>query len=124
MDQVTLEINGNSYKLKFGISCLRILGSMWNIPTLNGVLARVSVLDKLEGGDISFEAMDILEDVVKAAIRTEKTNVIVESDFDGLIDFIIMNQDKISEVFKGLVTSMPVADSGKSKAPKGANKKN
>ena len=118
MDAVILEINGRAYKLQFGLKCVRILGAMWEIPTMQGVLDRLSILDRLIGSaDFELEVLDVLESVIIAAIKADSSNEIVTTDFDTLLDYMFENAEKMTEVFEGLVASMPTPDTkvGKSK---------
>lgn len=114
---VTLKINKSSYSLKFGIGCLRLLGEMWNCKTINEVLAKIAILDGFDVNDIPFEILDVMESVLKAAIFNDKSNVIVESDFDDLMEYVFENPLKIQKALNELALSMPQANQGKKPIP-------
>lgn len=111
MEAVQIKLNARTYNLKFGLKCVRILGKLWGIPTMQGVLNKLSILDKLNNSnDVDLEVLDVLESVVIAAIKSDSTNEIDESDFDLVLDYMYANAVKMTEVFQGLVDSMPVQD--------------
>lgn len=117
MEKVTLIINGNSYSLKFGISCLRLLGKEWNLDSVNSVLSRLAILDTFNASNISFELLDVMVDVIKCAIKCDTSNTIQEEDLQGLEDYLFNNAQSITKVFEGLIESMPKQENGKKPIP-------
>lgn len=117
MENLKLKINKNSYSLKFGIGCLRLLGKEWNLDSVNAVMNRLVILDTLNESDLSFEVLDILVDVIKCAIKCDADNVIDEKDFEGLEDYLFNNVEAIKKIFEGLVESMPKQEKEKKPIP-------
>ena len=112
-------INNNAYKLRFGMACLRMLGKMWQINSLNEVLLRVSIIDRLENEtDVDLQALEVFEDIVKAAIRSEVMNKVDETDLNYLSDWLLTNMDQVKAMFEELISSMPQQEQGKVQAPK------
>lgn len=107
MQVVKVKINKSTYTLSFGISCLRLLGKLWNAKTINEVLNRISVLDSIDPENPSFEFIDVIESIFIAAIRNNEENTIDEKDFVKLDDWIFANPEKLTEVITALIESMP-----------------
>ena len=111
MNSVQIKLNARTYNLKFGLKCVRILGQLWGVPTMQGVLNRLSILDAMtKSSDFDLEGLDVLESVVIAAIKSDSTNDIDEADFDLVLDYMYANAEKMTEVFQSLLDSMPVQD--------------
>jgi hypothetical protein len=118
MPQVILKINEKSFRLVFGLKLFRILGNKWNVPGINEVVAKMTVLDSMSINP-SFEAMDVLEDIIMAAIengpdwREDLTDVDVLGEF--LKDPETLENFKNS-LIESLPQSKPENNEGKPKA--------
>lgn len=118
MPEVILKINKKSFKLEFGFELFRILGRKWDLPGINEVLLRVQILEGLTAMP-SFEQMDVLEDLLKAAIQNGEGP---DVDLSGLkiLEEFLKEPESIESFFESLTESLPQNkpqdDSGKPKA--------
>jgi len=128
MDKATITINNKTFKLKFGLKVFRLLGDFWDLPTFGGVQQKVfSILSSITD-DISFEQLDVINDVIIASIvsNLDNTEDLTRDELDDL--FLSDTQtmmDIIKTVFSSFTESLSQPDtSGKQPAPKrGAKKK-
>jgi len=117
MKKVSVNINNSTYTLSFGISCLRLLGQMWQLNTINEVLEKLSLLDKVDQNNISFEFLDLIEDVFVAGIRNNPENKIVETDLVSIVDYLFENPSIIQEMTFQIYESMPKPKNEKKPMP-------
>lgn len=118
MSEVVLKINEKSFRLVFGLKLLRILGRKWNLPGINEVVARMAVLDTVKD-NLSFDVMDMLEELLIAAIENGPDGNEDLAGLDVLGEF--MKDPEALEKFKNsLIESLPQNkpqdDEGKPKA--------
>lgn len=123
MDQVTIQLNGKTFMLTFGMKVLRLLGKKWNVPGVNGVFAKLAVVENT-ADELAFEQIDIVNDFMLAAIEANESNT--ETITVDELDELILKDTKgytetFQKVFQGFIESMPKPE-GKPKAPK-ANRK-
>lgn len=107
MAVVSLEINKNTYILKFGMGCLINLGKKWNVPTLNETMAKFAVLEKMNGQDLGFEQIEVIIDLIEAAIISNRENKVLAEDLDSIPDVIFTNAEKLQEIVQEFVESLP-----------------
>lgn len=105
MPEVVLKIKEKSFRLVFGLKLFRILGKNWDLPGINEVVAKMAVLDSMSD-NLSFEAMDVLEDIIKAAIENGPDGKEDLSDIDLCGEFL--KSPEALESFKNsLIESLP-----------------
>ncbi|WP_035647328.1 hypothetical protein [Flavobacterium sp. ASV13] len=71
---VSVEIKGNTFKMTFSLKVFRILGKVWNLPSLPEVMQKVALIEQIESGN--FEIYDILYDVLFQSIDCHPDNQI------------------------------------------------
>ncbi|MCG9792481.1 hypothetical protein [Flavobacterium algicola] len=123
MDEIILNIQDKRLKLEFGLSLFRILGKKWNVPGINEVVARMGVLDG-SVDNLSFEQLDVLEDILLAAI--ENGNNDVDLSTIKVIDEFFKNPKALEQLTSSIVSSLPQNKSseGKPKVTKVTKKTN
>jgi hypothetical protein len=121
-----ITLNNQSYSLKFGLGFFRQLGKVYGDTTLNQTLARLSVLDGVKD-DIPYEFMDLIENLVIAAINNGD-NLLSDDDeaIDYILDTIFADPKILQDLIAGIVESMPkqTESQGKIPAPKKNGAKN
>lgn len=105
MDNFQLQLGSKSFKLKFGLKLFRILGTKWNLPGINEVVAKLSVLDNTQT-NLSFEQIDILEDLVCAAIVAGGHDYSELSDVE-VVDEFIKNPGALEQLTLQIINSLP-----------------
>lgn len=119
MDQKSIEINGKSFVLQFGMKVFRLLSEKWNVPGINGIFQKLAVLETITD-DVSFEQMDVINDLIVASIQSnpENTATISNEELDELFLADTPAMMKIIEVvFQEFTKSIPQAKAvGKKKA--------
>lgn len=122
---VSIQIKDKTFKLGFGLKVFKVLGRKWNLPGVNEVLDRLVVLDE-NPEHVSFEKLDLINDVVLALVNASNENevVLTEDDLDN------MSLQELFDVLKQLTPALEEAlktdntseDLGKDQALKGAKK--
>jgi hypothetical protein len=123
MEGLQLKINNKIFKLVFGLKVFRILGAKWNLPGLNEVFARIQCLDSKDK-NLTFEAMDVLEDLLTAGIEAGNNPDYVPGNI-SILDEFFKDPNAIKQLTNALVSSMPrqqVEELGKSKATRKVKK--
>lgn len=119
MNSQTIKINGKSFVLQFGMKVFRLLSEKWNVPGINGIFQKLSVLETITD-DVSFEQMDVINDLIVASIQSnpENTATISNEELDELFLADTPAMMKIIEVvFQEFTKSIPQAKTvGKKKA--------
>lgn len=121
MPEVILKINEKSFRLIFGLKLLRILGSKWDLPGINEVVQKIAVLDTVKG-NLSFAVMDMLEEILIAAIENGPDGKEDLTGMDILGEFMKdpnALQSFTDSLIESLPQNKPQDDSGKPKARKG-----
>ncbi|MNF94633.1 hypothetical protein D3C85_1116650 [compost metagenome] len=124
MDTATVIINNKTFVLKFGMKVFRLLGEKLGAPTL--MSTQQKVLGVLSGmtDDISYEQLDIINNLVLACIEANPENSETIT-IDELDDLYMANTKQMLEVItvvmNAFAKSLPKPDEsmveGKSKAP-------
>jgi len=104
MDEIILKLGKKSLKLKFGFKLLRLLGRRWNLPGVDEVVQKIAVLDSVDG-KLTFAQIDILEDILKAAVDCGGEKVDFEK-FD-IIDEFFKDPNALDNFKDALVNSLP-----------------
>lgn len=107
---MNITINGVEYTLKFGYGCLRCLSVLWALPSVNHVVEKVDTEN--EAG----RSLEACIDLVRASISASGN---ADPGTDDVGDYLMKNPEKITEIVKLLVESLPVApanETGKQKA--------
>ena len=119
MNSQTIKINGKSFVLQFGMKVFRLLSEKWNVPGINGIFQKLSVLETITD-DVSFEQMDVINDLIVASIQSnpDNTATISNEELDELFLADTPAMMKIIEVvFQEFTKSIPQAKAvGKKKA--------
>lgn len=131
MGEVSIVINKKTFKLRFGLGVFKKLGEKWNLPTL--LTVRNHILVTLSGmtEDVSFEQLDVINNLIVAAIECceENTETVKVSELEdmylsdtknliGIISYVM------TEFAKTVPQPKPTPATGKLQAPKkGATKK-
>jgi hypothetical protein len=114
---VTLKINKSSFILKFGMSCLFSLGKKWNLKSLSDVLQRFVVLENIDENNILLDQIEVICDIVECAIASNPENELSEKDKAEIINVVFNDIEKLAEIMKAFVESMPQANKGKKPIP-------
>lgn len=124
MEGLKLNVNNKVFLLVFSMSTFRILGKKWELPGLQEVLAKI--LEINTGGEqqnLSFKTMDILEDLLVAAIQAGG-NPDFDINKDKVIDSFLKNPDSMTDLVTALTTEISSGKKGKPTAvPKKATAK-
>lgn len=105
MPEVVLKIKEKSFRLVFGLKLFRILGKKWDLPGMNEVIAKMAVLDSVSD-NLSFEAMDVLEDIIVASIENGPDNSEDLTGVDVLGEFL-KNPELLENFKNSLIESLP-----------------
>jgi hypothetical protein len=121
MNDLTITINQKTFKLKFGMKVFRLLSAEWNVPGLNGVMARFAILQTM-ADELTFDQLDVISDLIVAATRAndENTETVTRDEIDDLIlyDSAAIMQ-VIEVVIQGFSDSLPKQETpGKQKIAK------
>lgn len=104
MDDITLKLGKKSFKLSFGLKLLRILGKKWQLPGIDEVVQKIAVLDNPEG-KLTFEQMDILEEIIIAAIECGgETEGFKDLD---ILDEFLKDPKDLENFLAAIVNSLP-----------------
>lgn len=121
MEVTTIQLNGKTFVLNFGMKVIRLLIVKWNVPGLNDVFQKLSVFGGMTD-NLTIQQIDVINDLILCSIEANKENTetITADEIDELYLTDSENLMKqIEIVFKGFMASMPQAkDMGKSKAAK------
>lgn len=99
--------------MKFGIACLMQLGKLWGTNTINETTAKLVVLESVSDGDVSFEFIQVITDLVKAGIFTDKSNDVEGFDESLIPDIILNDPELLKSIFTEFMDSMPKAEGKK-----------
>lgn len=78
MNTVKVTINGISYEMIFNLKLIRVLGHNWGLPDIPSTMAKVAQIESLATG--SFEAYDVMYDIIFFAISCNKNNPEIDRD--------------------------------------------
>lgn len=125
-ETVHIEINGVRYALRFGYAALRQLGKVWGTGSLSETYLRLANLAKgisvpkgvdindidasqivVKNVNLSFETIDILADMVFAAIVAHKGNDIKNLESDDIADVLLTDPIIMSSVLTAYTASLP-----------------
>jgi hypothetical protein len=124
MDTATVIINNKTFVLKFGMKVFRLLGEKLGTPTL--LTTQQKVMSILSGmtEDISYEQLDIINNLVVASIEanSDNTETITTDELDDMyMDDTKQMLEIITVVMGAFVKSLQQPDKsveqGKPKAP-------
>jgi hypothetical protein len=123
MNDLTITINQKTFKLRFGMKVFRLLSTEWNVPGLNGVMARFAILQTM-ADELTFDQLDVISDLIVAATQAhgENTETVTRDEIDDLIlyDSAAIMQ-VIEVVIQGFSDSLPKQETpGKQKIAKKA----
>lgn len=115
MDSSTVNLNGKTFVLKFGMKVFRLLGEKLNTPTL--LTTQQKVISVLGGmtDDMSFEQLKIINSLILSAIEANPENVETITE-DELDDLYFTNTKEILDVMtivmNDFAKSLPQPDKG------------
>lgn len=105
MKDITVKINGSSFKMGFGLKVFRVLGEVWKLETLPEVMQKVALIEEIESGRL--EIYDILFELLFQSIvcHPDNSEKITKDDIENLsLDELMSLADSmsvgISEAFK------------------------
>ena len=104
MDEIVLTLGEKSFKLKFGLKLLRVLGAKWQLPGIDEVVQKIA---KLDGADkkLTFEQIDVMEVILVSAIECAGQTInLFEID---IIEEFFKNPQAMKDFKSVLVNSMP-----------------
>lgn len=113
MKQITINIDGKKYPVKYGYGAIRLLGDMWGLKGYAEVVEKVGGLVP-EGDDtavmLKFENLELLADVILAGIsNAENWDRHNEIERDTVINAFFDDMDMLKDVFELFMASMPRA---------------
>lgn len=84
MNDITVQINGITFKMSFSLKVFRTLGRIWGLNTLPEVMEKVALIEQIESG--SLEIYDVLFDVLFQCIdcHVANTNKISKQQLEDL----------------------------------------
>lgn len=113
-------IENENFELRLGFGVFFILGKHWKLASYNDVLKRIiesfGAYANMDANDLqnqefdlSLETIEVLADIVIAAITANKANGKTFDDFDivEVVDAIMANMNVLPQLVKGLIDSMP-----------------
>lgn len=124
MDTSTVQLNGKTFVLKFGMKVFKLLGEKLKTPTL--LTTQQKVLEVLGGmtDDMSFEQLGVINCLILSCIEanSENTETITEDELDELYFTDTKNiLNVMTIIMSDFANSLPQpdknADAGKLKAP-------
>lgn len=115
----SLEIKGKRLKLEFGLSLFRILGRKWGLNDVNETVVNISKLNG-DGKTLSYSQMDILEDILLAAI--ENADDSVDTTNLKVIDEFFKDPNALQSLTLALTDSMPKSNVEDKKVSQGKPK--
>lgn len=107
MDSLKLNINENTFEIKFSYKCFRLLAEKWKLDSLVEVL---EVIEKSSQGleNLSFSSLEKISQIVEAGILAgENPEQISQFDSDDFSNFVLHNINVLTEVFEYLGKCMP-----------------
>lgn len=117
---MNFKIENENFELKFGFGVFFILGKHWSFKSYNEALQRIVAsfgsyanLDETElqnqEFDLPLETLEVLADVVIAAVVANKQNGKSFNDFflPDVINAVVQNMDLLPELMKELIASIP-----------------
>jgi hypothetical protein len=108
MTDVSIEIKGKKLKLEFGLSLFRILGRKWQLPGVNEVIQKMAVTFNNTEKNLSFDQLDVLEDILNAAIENGDNTIDVSQL--KVVDEFFKNPKAMELLTQSLMDSIPKAD--------------
>jgi len=105
MNDLQLKLGSKSFKLKFGLKLLRILGEKWKLPGINEVVAKISILDQANS-NLTFEQLDVLEDLICVAIHAGGHDYSELKDIE-IIDEFFKDPYALQDLTRQLIESLP-----------------
>lgn len=112
MKPLQITLNKTAYSLKFGIGCLITLGKHWETKTINETTAKLAVLEQVTD-DVSFEFIQVITDLVSAAIYSDKNNDLSDFDATDLPDILLSDPQLLTNIFVEFMQSMPQGEGKK-----------
>lgn len=106
MKPLQITLNKTTYSMKFGIGCLLNLGKIWGTKTINETTAKLVVLEQVKD-DVSFEFIQVITDLVSAAIHSDKSNDLSEFDDAEIPDIVLNDKELFSKILVEFMQSMP-----------------
>lgn len=101
---VEIIVNAEKVQLEFGYGVFRRLGEKWGIETVDGVFGKFNSFLNNEGGEMKFETINLLGDLLEAAAE----NAGYSLSSDRAVDCLIKDPEKMQEVVKAFIESLPV----------------
>lgn len=98
MKDITVKINGSSFKMSFSLKVFRVLGQVWNLETLPDVMQKVALIEQIDTGRL--EIYDVLFELLFQSIdcHPDNTEKIKLSDIENLsIDELMVLAGEISK---------------------------
>lgn len=118
MKDITVKINGSSFKMSFSLKVFRVLGQIWNLETLPEVMQKVELIEQINTQRL--EIYDVLFELLFQSIdcHPENSVKITKDDIENLsLDELMSLADSMSV---GITEAFKVSEGTekKSKAPK------
>ena len=104
MDEIILQLGDKSFKLEFGLGLFRLLGRKWQLPGIDEVVQKITILDTVDG-KLTFDQIDVLEEILISAIENGGNS----EDVKGfkIIDEFFKDPNALENFKNALVNSMP-----------------
>lgn len=102
MEQVVLEVDGKEIVLKFGYGVLRRLSEKWGVDSVAGVFEKFGAVASVED-TTEFDQLNLFGDVVEAS--ASNAGFVITAD--SAVDVLLSNPEKMQEIVKCFVASLP-----------------
>ena len=118
----TIKIDNKNYKVKFSYGSLKSLAKHYKCKKLSGLGEVFAKLDFKENQEPSIDQLDTIAIIVFAGVENANKTIDLPFDADGVMDVLMVNPDKMSELLE-LFTESMVNVSGSEGKPQGDQKK-
>ncbi len=109
MENTTIQLNGKTFVLQFGMKVLRLLSGKWQIPKFSQIFNKLAIFEGMTD-DLSFDQIDVINDIIVCAIMANPNNTETITS-DELDEMYLQDPElftkQVEVVFMGLMASFP-----------------
>ena len=116
MNNTTISINGEVYKVKFGFLANKILAKRWGLKTLSEIGNTIAgKLNFKENEEPTLEQLEAIGELIYAGVLSVHTDEAIGPD--DVVDALLKDTDKLQELIQLYIDSMPKAEPSKNVKP-------